>query len=137
MLWRRTANGPGVRTQKPLVTATQTLRLTQHLRTAATVNAIWRRTDRASLKGRKFVPDRYFHDVPAKREKREWNVDHVAVGPGSVFVLETKARAKMKATREQEESKAARGALPGRDAAGNRRWRGPRAAGIHYAHCEC
>jgi hypothetical protein len=46
-----------------------------------------------------------FHDVPARNGKREWNVDHVVVGPGGVFVLETKARSKRKATRDQEESK--------------------------------
>ena len=46
-----------------------------------------------------------FHDLPAKREDKEWNVDHVVVGPGGVFVLETKVRAKRKATRDQEEAK--------------------------------
>jgi len=33
----------------------------------------------------------------------EWNIDHVLVGPGGVFVLETKARPRRKATRDQEE----------------------------------
>ena len=46
-----------------------------------------------------------FHDVPAGSEKKKWNVDHVVVGPGGVFVLETKARSKRKATRDQDESK--------------------------------
>jgi hypothetical protein len=32
-----------------------------------------------------------FHDVPGSGK---WNVDHVAVGPGGVFVIETKARMK-------------------------------------------
>lgn len=41
-----------------------------------------------------------FHDVPGEGE---WNIDHVVVGPGGVFVLETKARARRKATRPQEE----------------------------------
>jgi hypothetical protein len=41
-----------------------------------------------------------FHDVPGEGE---WNVDHVVVGPGGVFVLETKARPRRKATRPQEE----------------------------------
>jgi hypothetical protein len=46
-----------------------------------------------------------FHDLPAERDGKKWNVDHVVVGPGGVFVLETKARAKRKARRGQEESK--------------------------------
>ena len=41
-----------------------------------------------------------FHDVPGEGE---WNIDHVVVGPGGVFVLETKARPRRKATRSQEE----------------------------------
>lgn len=41
-----------------------------------------------------------FHDVPGDGK---WNIDHVVVGPGGVFVLETKARARRKATRPQEE----------------------------------
>jgi hypothetical protein len=41
-----------------------------------------------------------FHDVPGDGS---WNVDHVVVGPGGVFVLETKARARRKATRQQDE----------------------------------
>jgi hypothetical protein len=41
-----------------------------------------------------------FHDVPGEGE---WNVDHVVVGPGGVFVLETKARPRRKATHPQEE----------------------------------
>jgi hypothetical protein len=41
-----------------------------------------------------------FHDVPGDGE---WNIDHVVVGPGGVFVLETKARPRRKATRQQEE----------------------------------
>ena len=43
-----------------------------------------------------------FHDV---RGDGTWNIDHVVVGPGGVFVLETKARARRKATRDQEEQK--------------------------------
>jgi hypothetical protein len=46
-----------------------------------------------------------FHDLPCRKDGKEWNVDHVVVGPGGVFVLETKARARRKATRDQEESK--------------------------------
>jgi nitrate reductase NapE component len=33
-----------------------------------------------------------FHDVPAERGKHEFNIDHVAVGPGGVFSIETKMR---------------------------------------------
>ena len=46
-----------------------------------------------------------FHDLPVERDGKKWNVDHVVVGPGGVFVLETKARGKRRATRDQEESK--------------------------------
>jgi hypothetical protein len=42
-----------------------------------------------------------FHDVPGDGK---WNIDHVVVGPGGVFVLETKARPRRKARREQEEN---------------------------------
>jgi hypothetical protein len=34
-----------------------------------------------------------FHDVPGDGR---WNIDHVAVGPGGIFVLETKTRARRK-----------------------------------------
>ncbi len=43
-----------------------------------------------------------FHDVPGDGA---WNIDHVVVGPGGVFVLETKTRPRRKATREQPEEK--------------------------------
>ncbi len=35
-----------------------------------------------------------FHDVPVSTGKTEWNIDHVAVGPGGVFAIETKMRRK-------------------------------------------
>ena len=35
-----------------------------------------------------------FHDVPVSSGKAEWNIDHVAVGPGGVFAIETKMRRK-------------------------------------------
>lgn len=41
-----------------------------------------------------------FHDVPGDGK---WNIDHIVVGPGGVFVLETKARPRRRATRAQEE----------------------------------
>jgi hypothetical protein len=31
-----------------------------------------------------------FHDLPAEKGRKKWNVDHVVVGPGGVFALETK-----------------------------------------------
>ncbi len=46
-----------------------------------------------------------FHDVPVVRRGKNFNIDHVVVGPGGVFVLETKARARRKATGKQEEHK--------------------------------
>lgn len=42
-----------------------------------------------------------FHDVPTDGPG---NVDHVAVGPGGVFVIETKTRSKRKATKPQPEA---------------------------------
>src|SRR5882672_3282010 len=33
-----------------------------------------------------------FHDLPAQKWRKKWNVDHIVVGPGGVFVLETKTR---------------------------------------------
>jgi hypothetical protein len=55
-----------------------------------------------SLAGRGVAAAGYvaFHDVPGEGE---WNVDHVVVGPGGVFVLEKKARPRRKATRPQAE----------------------------------
>lgn len=41
-----------------------------------------------------------FHDVPGDGP---WNIDHVVVGPGGVFVLETKARPRRKSIRDQKE----------------------------------
>jgi hypothetical protein len=39
-----------------------------------------------------------FHDVPGDGA---WNVDHIVVGPGGIFVLETKTRSRRKPTHEQ------------------------------------
>ncbi len=47
-----------------------------------------------SLKARGW---RIFHDVPATDNGRKFNVDHVAVGPTGVFVVETKTRRKGRA----------------------------------------
>ncbi|MDI1336350.1 MAG: nuclease-related domain-containing protein [Lacunisphaera sp.] len=35
-----------------------------------------------------------YHDVPAQVGKMKFNVDHVAIGPGGIFGIETKARRK-------------------------------------------
>jgi len=43
-----------------------------------------------------------FHDVPGDGP---WNIDHAVVGPGGIFVLETKTRSRRKAIRNQEEHK--------------------------------
>jgi Nuclease-related domain len=43
---------------------------------------------------------RVFHDVPGDGC---WNIDHVAVGPGGVFVIETKARVRRKSKTAQAE----------------------------------
>jgi hypothetical protein len=41
-----------------------------------------------------------FHDVPGKGP---WNIDHVVVGPGGVFVLETKTKPRRTPTRDQRD----------------------------------
>jgi hypothetical protein len=43
---------------------------------------------------------RAFHDLPGDGP---WNTDHVVVGPGGVFVIETKACVRRKAKRDQPE----------------------------------
>lgn len=43
---------------------------------------------------------RAFHDVPGDGA---WNIDHVVVGPGGVFVIETKTRSRRKSTNGQPE----------------------------------
>jgi hypothetical protein len=50
---------------------------------------------------------RIFHDVPASVNKRSFNVDHVAVGPGGVFAIETKTRRKGRARPGFEDHKVA------------------------------
>jgi len=40
------------------------------------------------------------HDVPGDGD---WNIDHVVVGPGGVFVIETKCRSRRRARTNQEE----------------------------------
>ena len=37
---------------------------------------------------------RIFHDVPCESGRERFNIDHVAVGPGGVFAIETKTRRK-------------------------------------------
>jgi len=43
-----------------------------------------------------------FHDLPGDGA---WNIDHVVIGPGGIFVLETKTRSRRKASRDQPEHK--------------------------------
>lgn len=45
---------------------------------------------------------RAFHDIPAGKT---WNIDHVVVGPGGVFALETKTRSKRKPIPGQDDNK--------------------------------
>ena len=44
-----------------------------------------------------------FHDLPAEKGRKKWNVDHIVVGPGGVFVLETKTRPRRRAKWKQAE----------------------------------
>jgi hypothetical protein len=44
-----------------------------------------------------------FHDLPAQKGRKKWNVDHIVVGPGGVFVLETKTRPRRRAKSKQAE----------------------------------
>jgi Nuclease-related domain len=37
---------------------------------------------------------RVFHDIPCENGSAKWNIDHVAVGAGGVFAIETKYRTK-------------------------------------------
>jgi hypothetical protein len=46
---------------------------------------------------------RIFHDVPAEGRKKDFNIDHVVIGPTGVAVIETKTRRKKKGRRGFEE----------------------------------
>ena len=48
---------------------------------------------------------RIVHDVPAQVGKEKFNVDHVAIGPGGIFAIETKARRKGDAIKGREDHK--------------------------------
>jgi hypothetical protein len=37
---------------------------------------------------------RVFHDVPAETGREKFNIDHVAIGPGGIFAIETRTRPK-------------------------------------------
>jgi hypothetical protein len=50
---------------------------------------------------------RIFHDVPAALKAHTFNVDHVAIGPGGVFAIETKTRRKGRARPGFEDHKVA------------------------------
>jgi hypothetical protein len=47
---------------------------------------------------------RVFHDLPCKAGEKKFNIDHVAVGPGGVFVIETKTRRKGSARRDRKDN---------------------------------
>jgi len=65
------------------------------------------RDDRLGYAGERFVGDcleplkrqgwHVFHDVPGEAHGKKFNVDHVAVGPGGVWAIETKSRRKGRA----------------------------------------
>ena len=44
-----------------------------------------------------------FHDVPASSKRRFFNIDHVAVGPAGVVVIETKTRRKVRSRTGRKE----------------------------------
>jgi hypothetical protein len=46
-----------------------------------------------------------FHDMPCESGKEKFNIDHVAVGAGGVFVIETKARRKGEAREGRDDYK--------------------------------
>lgn len=48
---------------------------------------------------------RIFHDVPCERGAEKFNIDHIAVGPGGVFAIETKTRRKGGAREGREDYK--------------------------------
>lgn len=48
---------------------------------------------------------RIYHDVPGEIGKMKFNVDHVAIGPGGVFAIETKTRRKGGAVEGREDQK--------------------------------
>jgi hypothetical protein len=48
---------------------------------------------------------RIFHDVPCESGTEKFNIDHVAVGPGGVFAIETKAPRKRAAREGREDYK--------------------------------
>ena len=50
---------------------------------------------------------RAFHDFPGEKSPngKPWNIDHVVVGPGGVFAIETKTRSKQKAPAGKQDHK--------------------------------
>jgi hypothetical protein len=46
-----------------------------------------------------------FHDVPCEADRKKFNIDHVVVGPGGVWAIETKTRRKGRARRGFEPHK--------------------------------
>lgn len=47
-----------------------------------------------------------FHDIPCANGKRQWNIDHVVVGPAGVFAIETKYRTKKPGRNGEQDHKA-------------------------------
>ena len=84
--------------------------------TAAIVKAIQRKNEmrncRFGLRGEQAIAEELackellvagyitFHDIPGDGA---WNIDHVVIGPGGIYVLETKTRARRKPTRDQND----------------------------------
>lgn len=49
---------------------------------------------------------RVFHDLPCTDGKKKWNIDHVVVGLGGVFAIETKYRTKRPGRNGEQDHKA-------------------------------
>ncbi len=47
---------------------------------------------------------RVFHDIPMEVEERKFNIDHVAVGPGGVWAIETKSFSKAQWVKKDKDS---------------------------------
>jgi len=103
-----------------VLAATALLDLVALLWAIRQVQLLWRLTDelrawRFGLRGEQAVAEKLinreltsagyvaFHDLPAEKGRKKWNVDHIVVGPGGVFVLETKARPRRRAKWKQAE----------------------------------
>ncbi|GAB5561825.1 MAG: hypothetical protein SynsKO_34720 [Synoicihabitans sp.] len=71
------------------------------------------RSDRLGYMGERFVGEKlnslirdgywFFHDIPAEKGERKFNLDHVVVGPTGLWLIETKTRRKGRAREGFEE----------------------------------